>query len=254
VDLPGASVFGTGGNLGFGRDGSHAEYVVVPAAVAVPIPKGISFEIAATLGLPFITAYAALVSAAGLCAGETVLITGTTGAVGGIAVSIAASLGATVIGTARSASRIPPPGAMPVAHWINLETDDLPAKAREVTGGHGADVVFDLVGGAMFEKCLGCLARRGRQVAIASGPERRVTFDLIDFYHNESRLFGVDSLKLSFEETGPVLKKLSSGLESGAYPGPSKEERIEVFPLAEGVQVYRDLAEGRIRRKAVLAP
>ena len=66
AELIGSSLFGTGGNLGFGRDGSHAEYLAVPAAVAVPIPAGISFEAAATLGLPFVTAYSALVSAAGL--------------------------------------------------------------------------------------------------------------------------------------------------------------------------------------------
>ena len=254
TDLIGSAVFGTGGDLGFRRDGSHAEYIAVPAAVAVPMPKNIAFESAATLGLPFITAYAALVSAAGLRPGETILITGTTGAVGGVAVSIAAALGATVLGTARSASGIPPEGAMPVAHWINLESDDLAAKVREVTGGRGADVVFDVVGGGMFEKCLASLAHHGRQVAIASGPERRVAFDLIDFYHNESRLLGVDSLKLSFEETGVILRELSSGLDTGVYAAPSKADRIEAFPLEQGVQVYRDLAEGRMRQKAVLAP
>jgi NADPH:quinone reductase-like Zn-dependent oxidoreductase len=143
---------------------------------------------------------------------------------------------------------------MPVGHWINLEEDDLPAKAREVTGGRGADVVFDLVGGAMFEKCLGSLAHRGRHVAIASGPERRVSFDLIDFYHNESRLIGVDSLKLSFEETGAILRLLSSGLDAGTYPPPSDEEQIQVFPLEQGLRAYRDLAEGKLRQKAVLLP
>lgn len=104
----------------------------------------------------------------------------------------------------------------------------------------------------MFEKCLGSLAHRGRQVAIASGPERRVSFDLIDFYHNESRLRGVDSLKLSFEETGAMLRVLSSGMDAGIYPAPSNDELTQVFPLEEGAQVYRDVAEGRIKGKAVL--
>lgn len=253
-EMVGSAVFGTGGNLGFGRDGSHAEYVAVPVVAAAPLPKGVSFESAATLGLPFLTAYAALVSTAGLRAGETVLITGTTGAVGRAAVSIAAALGATVLGTARSAAKVPPPGAMPVAHWIALETEDLAAKTREVTGGRGADVVFDVIGGGMFEKCLASLAHRGRQVAIASGPERRVAFDLIDFYHNESRLFGVDSLKIGFEETGAILRELVSGMERGIYPAPSKEEGIQVFPLEKGVEVYREVAEGRLRQKAVLVP
>ncbi len=173
---------------------------------------------------------------------------------GRAAVSIAASLGATILGTARSASKIPRADALPVAHWINLESGDLPAKVREATGGRGADVIFDLVGGELFEQCLASLARRGRQVAITSGPERRVAFDLIDFYHNESRLFGVDSLKLNFEETGVILRALSTGLDTGLYASPSAEDPVEVFPLEQGVQAYRDIAEGRLRKKAVLVP
>jgi hypothetical protein len=59
---------------------------------------------------------------------------------------------------------------------------------------------------------------------------------------------------LSFEETGAILGKLSSGLETGLYPYPTKEEPIQSLPLDQGVQVYRDLAEGRIHQKAVLVP
>jgi NADPH2:quinone reductase len=253
AEMIGASVFGTGGNLGFVRDGSHAEFVAVPAAVAVAMPKGVSFESVAVLGLPFMTAYSALVSAAGLQAGETVLITGTTGAVGSAAVSIAVSVGARVLGTMRSAAKIPAKETMPVASWISLESDDLPVKVRELTGGRGADVVFDVIGGAMFEKCLASLAYRGRQVAIASGPERRVSFDLIDFYHNESRLLGVDSVKLSFEETGAILRKLSAGLDNGTYPFPPNEAILRI-PLEQAVQAYRDLSDGKIRQKVVLTP
>jgi NADPH:quinone reductase-like Zn-dependent oxidoreductase len=254
AELTGTSVFGTGGNLGFGRDGSHAEFVAVPASVAVPMPPGLSFPSAATLGLPFITAYAALISAAGLRAGETVLITGTTGAVGKAAVSIAASLGAKVIGTVRSASRIPPPDAMPVAHWVNIGEDSLFGEVHGATGGWGVDVTFDLVGGDLFEQCLACLDFRGRHIAIASGPARRVSFDLIDFYHNESRVFGVDSLKISFEETGAILRELASGLVKGTFPLPPADETILTIPLDRGVQAYRDVDAGRIQKKAVLVP
>ena len=81
-----------------------------------------------------------------------------------------------------------------------------------------------------------------------------MSFDLIDFYHNESRLLGVDSLKVSFEETGAMLRKLSAGMDGGIYPLPAKEERVEAFPLAEGPRVYRDLADGTVRGKAVLVP
>jgi hypothetical protein len=91
-------------------------------------------------------------------------------------------------------------------------------------------------------------------VAIASGPERKVTFDLIDFYHNESRLFGVDSLKLSFDDTGAILRQLSSGLDCGLYPQPSREEAVKAIPLDQGPQAYRDIANGGLRQKVVLVP
>jgi len=119
-----------------------------------------------------------------------------------------------------------------------------------LTDGRGADLVFDLVGGAMFEKCLAALAWRGRQVAISSSPEPRVNFNLVDFYHNESRLFGVDSLKLSFEEIAEILRQLISGFETGVFPPPP----VETFSLAEGPRLYREVAESKVKGKPVLVP
>jgi NADPH:quinone reductase len=72
-ELSGASVFGSGGNLGFGRDGSHAEYVVVPASAVLPMPGNLSFEQAAGIGVPYVTAWAALANAASQREGQTVI-------------------------------------------------------------------------------------------------------------------------------------------------------------------------------------
>src|SRR3954452_12005913 len=77
----GRPVFGTGADLGFRRDGSHAEYVTVPVEAVQVRPERLGPKQAAALGLPYMTAWAAVVDAAGLAAGETVLITGVTGAV-----------------------------------------------------------------------------------------------------------------------------------------------------------------------------
>lgn len=205
----GQSVFGSGGNLGFGRDGSHAQYLAVPATAVLPLPSNLRFEQAAGIGVAYITAWAALVNAAQIQAGQTALILGTTGAVGSAAARIAHKLGARVIGTARKASEIPAGSVLPVDDWIDLQAVDLAAGVRTLTGGRGADIVLDVVGGTMFEKCLSALAWRGRQVAISSSPEPQVSFNLVNFYHNESRLLGVDSLKLSFEETAEILRRLT---------------------------------------------
>ena len=198
AELVGQSVFGTGGNLGFGRDGSHAEFVAVPREAALPMPKGLSFEQAAAVGLAYMTAWEALVKGARLEAGETALILGTTGAVGSAAAHIARRLGARVLGTARNKASIPKPETVPVDVWIDLETTDLALGARNATSGSGANVILDVIGGSMFDKCLSALAHHGRQVAISSTSTPRVSFNLVDFYHNESRLIGVDTLKLSF--------------------------------------------------------
>jgi NADPH:quinone reductase len=247
-ELLGQSVFGSGGNLGFGRDGSHAEYLAVPVSAVIPLPKNLSFEQAAGIGVAYMTAWAALINAAQIQTGETALILGTTGAVGGAAARIAHQLGARVIGTARKASDIPAAGVLPVDDWIDLQTADLATAARKLTNGRGVDVLFDVVGGATFEQCLGALAWRGRQVAISSSPDPRVSFNLVDFYHNESRLLGVDSLKLSFEETAEILRRLTPGIEAGTFPPP----QVETFRLEEGPRLYRDVAESKIKTKPIL--
>jgi len=246
----GQPVFGSGGDLGFARDGSHAEYVAVPSAAVVPLPKNLSFAQAAGIGVAYLTAWAALVNAADIKPGENVLILGATGAVGSAAARIAHSVGARVIGTVRNKSSIPPAGFLPVDHWIDLESTDLGTGARQATRGRGADVVFDLVGGQMFEVSLSALAWRGRQIAISSSPEPRVSFNLVDFYHNESRLFGVDSLKLGFQETGDILRRLITGFESGDFPPPE----VETYPLEQGPALYRDINESKIKGKPVLVP
>ncbi len=248
--LVGRSVFGSGGNLGFGRDGSHAEFLTLPGGAAMPLPRNASFEQGAGIGVAYMTAWAALVSAARIQKGETILITGTTGSVGAIAARLAHGFGAKVYGTVRSADALARAADLPVASWIDLQATALSDGIRAATAGRGVDIVFDLIGGAMFEECLKSLAWRGRQVAIASTPEPRVGFNLVDFYHNESRLIGVDSLKLSFEETAGILGSLTPAIERGDLPLPA----VAPHPLAEAPGLYRDIASGALKGKHVLVP
>jgi NADPH2:quinone reductase len=173
-------VFGSGGNLGFGRDGTHAEFVSVPVPALNPLPKNLTFEQAAAMGVAYLTAWAAVVSTARIQAGETILITGTTGAVGGAAAKIARKFGARVIGTARKSTDIPGLSTSVVSRWLALDAGDLPSAVFAATAGRGVDVVFDVVGGPMFEPCLKSLALRGRHIAIASNPDPRVSLNLGD--------------------------------------------------------------------------
>ena len=245
----GAEVWGTGGDSGFTRDGSHAEYILVPAASLRRKPKALDFDQAASVGVNFITAWKGLVQAAALRAGETVLIIAASGGVGNAGVQIATRIGARIIGSDR---RQPRAGAAITATGTSLIADgaDIPASVRNATGGRGADVVLDCVGGVMFRHAVDCLAPNGRLVEMSVTGTREVSFNLADFYHNESRLFGIDTLKLDQTESAKVLEALSPGFESGDYAPAAIARR---FPLADAVAAYQAAAAGEAGR-VVLRP
>lgn len=239
----GEEVWASGPGLGVARDGTQAEYVVVPEEALSLKPRSLSTEQAAAIGVPFITAWYALVNAAQLEAGETILIVGASGAVGQAATQIANWRKARVLGAARSSD--PVPGAYAV---INTTEEDVRERVFELTGGAGADAVFDTVGGAMFEPALRSLRVGGRHVAITSTGDRRVCFDLIDFYHNSSRLVGVDSMKFTPAEVGAIAEELRAGFEAGALRPPM----IEASAFENAVEAYEKVAGGRAAAKQVL--
>ena len=111
---------------------------------------------------------------------------------------------------------------------------------KELTEGKGANLILDVVGGPLFEPCLESLAPRGRQIAIASAGDPRVTFNLVDFYHKEACLLGVDTLKLSFAEAAGILKGLLPGFKEGIFsPSP-----VEPVSLDEALSAYQTVIEG----------
>ena len=244
----GAEVWGTGGDTGFTRDGTHAELIAVPVASLRRKPGALSFEEAASVGVNYLAAWLGL-EAPGLAAGETVLLIGAGGGVGGAAAQIARRLGARVIGADRRAAR-PDAPINAIAETQVIGAQDLPAEVRAATGGKGADVVFDLVGGVMFRSALDCLALGGRLVEIASTGQREVGFDLPNFYHNESRLFGVDTLKRDLIASAEVLDKLTPGVVAGDYRA---APIAETCGLGEAREAYGKVAAGAAGR-IVLRP
>jgi len=244
----GAEVWGTGGDVGVTRDGTHAELIAVPAASLRRKPGRLSFDEAASVGVNYMAAWLG-VEAAGLKARETVLLIGAGGGVGSAAAQIARRLGARVIGSDVRAPRSDAP-IRAIAETLIIGAGDLPAEVRAATGGRGADVVLDLVGGVMFRGALNCLALRGRLVEITSTGQREVSFDLVDFYHNESRLFGVDTLKRDLTACAEVLNVLTPGFVAGDYHA---APIAETCGLSEAQEAYRKVAGGATGR-IVLRP
>jgi NADPH:quinone reductase-like Zn-dependent oxidoreductase len=244
----GAEVWGTG-NSGFTRDGTHAQYIVVPIESLRRRPATLSFDQAACVGVNFLTAWRGLIDTAMVLPGEIVAIIGAGGGVGGAVAQIARRRGARIIGIDR---RQPHPGApvLEIADHLIVGAGDVAAALRQATQGRGADIVFDTVGGVMFETALACLGWRGRLVEISATGQRQVSFDLADFYHNESRLLGIDTLKVDLVGAAEVLGSLRPGFEAGDYrPAPIARS----FPLNEAVAAYQAVARGEHGRM-VLRP
>ena len=119
-----------------------------------------------------------------------------------------------------------------------------------MTNGKGVDLVLDAVGGPMFQPALKSLRLGGRQIAISSTKDRKVTFDLVDFYHNESRLFGVDTVKLTGPEIRDVMNDLREGFEDGYLQAPA----VKTWPLERAVEAYEAVAKGGAQTKQILIP
>jgi NADPH:quinone reductase-like Zn-dependent oxidoreductase len=235
ADLIGKDVFGSSGQLGIGRDGTHATHLMVEASALVEKPANISLAEAAGIGVPFVTAQEGFRRSGMPKPGETVLILGLNGKVGQAATQIASWQGARVIGVVRKDE--PYAGhAHGEVTVIDSSRNDVAATVRELTGGKGVDIVYNTVGEPYYDAGTKSLAHLGRQIFIAS-TKATVPFDIFAFYRGKHTYFGVDSLSLTSPEAGEILRELVPGFASGALkPFPIKPDAI--YPLERAAEAY----------------
>jgi NADPH:quinone reductase-like Zn-dependent oxidoreductase len=246
----GKQVWGTGGDLGFTRDGAHAQFVALPEAALVSLPPGLSVQGAACSGVGFVTAEYGLREAQ-LSQGMIVVVIGAFGGVGRAAAQIAANDGATVIGVARTEPPADLPASLATMPVINSADEDVVAAVKRLTGGRMADIVFDTVGGPMLLQGLKLLAPRGRIIEITAGKDPNVTLNIRDFYHQQARLLGIDSLALDAVECAGLLKNLSAGFASGRLVPSSI---AATYPLDAAVSAYAAVEAGKGEGRHVLLP
>jgi NADPH2:quinone reductase len=160
--------------------GGLAEKVAIDAAAAIPVPDSIDLIHACGLLYAYGTSYHALADRAGLRSGETLLVLGAAGGVGLAAVELGAFMGATVIAAASSDDKLELCRDYGATMTINYATEDLKTRVRELTGGVGADVVYDPVGGPYSEAALRSTAWNGRFLVIgfAAGDIPRIPLNL----------------------------------------------------------------------------
>lgn len=164
---PGVTGFTVGDRvLGAGFGGGFAEAATIPAASALHIPAGMSFETAAVFRVAYGTAYHALVQRADLKPGETLLVLGAAGAVGEAAIQVGKALGARVIGSGSTEDKRRAAAAAGADDILDSHALDWRDQVKKLTGGRGVDVVFDPVGGAITERAFRSLGWRGRHLVV----------------------------------------------------------------------------------------
>ncbi|QDL91768.1 NAD(P)H-quinone oxidoreductase [Paroceanicella profunda] len=158
--------------------GGYAEYAVTPAAHALPVPQGYSWEQAAALCETFFTVWTNVMDRGGLTAGESFLVHGGSSGIGTTAIQLAAAFGARVFTTAGSAEKCAACEALGAEHAINYREADFVEVVKKATGGRGVDLILDMVGGSYLPRNVAALADDGRlvQIAFLTGPKVELNF------------------------------------------------------------------------------
>jgi NADPH:quinone reductase-like Zn-dependent oxidoreductase len=180
----------TPGFISFTTSGGYAEKLACPVGHLIRVPEELSDEAAAALQIAFATAWHMLFTRGGLVTGETVMINSVGSGIGSAAVQLAHLCGATVIGNASSDEKLARASELGLDHGINHQTQDVAEEVMRLTDGRGVDVVFEHVGGQLFQKGLDSLAKDGRLVICGGHSGEVVPFDIIPFFRAQKRIIG----------------------------------------------------------------
>ena len=215
--------------------GCFAEYVLVDPGLATPVPAGFSWEKAAAIPISYVTAWEALVQYGRLEAGETLLISGASSGVGVCSIQLGKVLGARVIGISTSEAKLERLKALGLDSAICARGEDFSGKVLELTGGKGADLAVNLVGGTVFAACQRSLGKFGR-LAIVGYVDGVMTtpLDLEAAHGKRHEIFGISNAPLTPEMRAVATK----GFERDVLPA-IVDGRIE--PVIDRVFPFREL-------------
>jgi len=233
--------------------GGFAEQVVARAADVHPLPHGMDFTTAAGFPIAYGTSHFSLVDRARLRPGETVLVHGAAGGVGLTAVECAKAVGATVIATAGGARKLEVARAHGADHCIDYKAEDIRARVKELTGGRGVDVVYDPVGGDIFDASLRCTAPDGRLLVIgfAAGTIQQIpanyllvkNLSVLGVYYGAYRRLAPARVRDSFAE-------LKRWFEAGRL----RPHVSQTYPLDQVGTALQALKDRTATGKVVLLP
>jgi NADPH:quinone reductase-like Zn-dependent oxidoreductase len=214
--------------------GGFAEYALMDAREAIPVPPRLSWEEAAAIPLVFMVVHDMLIAQGRLRAGEWLLVTGASSGVGVAAVQVGKALGARVIGTSGSAEKLERLKALGLDVGIRTRGADFVDAVLEATGGRGADLIVNNVGGTVFDACMRAAAFQGRfaTVGYVDGVMRSET-DIEALHTKRLHLFGVSNKLRDASQRAETVRGFVADVLPAIADGRIKPVIDRVFPFAE---------------------
>jgi NADPH2:quinone reductase len=230
--------------------GAFAELALTPEGVVFAIPDEMSFEAGAGYVVNYQTAHLGLLRRGRLTAGEVVLVHGAAGGVGTASIQVARAVGARVIAVARGERKHDVARAAGADEVLDVD-DDWVSAVRELTDGRGADVVVDPVGGDRFDHSLRCMAPEGRLLVVGFAEGRIPQLPVNKLLLRHLDVIGVNYGGFLGHDS-QFARRAGEQLYEWAQTGAIDPVVGQRYPLAEGAQALRDLAERRALGKPVL--
>lgn len=266
-DLPGLEVAGTVAMLGAGVSrwrvgesvcallggGGYAEYCTAPAGQCLPVPHGLSPVEAAALPETFFTVWTNVFERARLRAGEVLLVHGGGGGIGTTAIQVASRLGARVFTTEGGREKCEALARLGAERAIDYTTENFVGVLKEATGGKGADVILDIVGGDYVAKNIACLNRDGRLVNIAFRKGAKVEIDLMPVMLKRLTLTGSTLRVQSLARKAEIAAALEDRIWPLIAKGDIRPVIHRTLPLAEAAEAHRIMESSAHLGKIMLA-
>ena len=248
------SVFAPGDRvMGGNKTGAFAEVACVPADKLSPMPRGMDFPQAATMGAAYSTAYTGLVELGGLRDGQWVLIHGASGGVGLAACDLARALGAKVIATTGSPDKIDRITALARPYDVITADERFREQVAAITDGHLADIVFDPVGGDVFDESTRCVAFGGKLMVVGFTSGR-----IADISTNIPLIkgFAVVGLRAGeyarrFPDRGRAIQAAINRLVEEGRIAPAIDR---ILPLSQWREGFEAMAQRQLTGKVVFVP
>ena len=248
ADFPDGTRVAFLGSFGVFENGTYSDYVAVPKELLLPVPDGIDDATAAGLPVAYLTAYLALVNA-GFAAGKVVLAPAIGGSVGNATTQLARALGAShSISSTTSHAKADEARALGFSEVIDLTSEGLADGVNRISGGHGADIVVDGIGGKILSAALSALAPGASVITLGYSAGRETTINVTDLIWKAASIKGFLLLTESAAARSAAWSAISGLLASGKV----KPITAKVFALEDAAQALRYQIEERPFGRVVL--